>query len=99
MPVLWPYEVSAVLARAQIRDLVPAQKLAEFLEDLAAMNITIDVDSAQHVLTDVHALAVRYWLTTYDASYLELALRRNLPLATLDDALRAAAKAAGLTVL
>jgi hypothetical protein len=36
------------------------------------------------VLTEVYSLATRYRLTAYDASYLELALRRNLPLATLD---------------
>ena len=99
VPVLWRYEVSAVLARAQIRNLLPAQKVAEFLEDLATVNITVDMDSVQRVLTDVHAMAVRYRLTTYDASYLELALRRGLPLATLDAELRAACQAAGVTVL
>ena len=51
------------------------------------------------MLTSVHALALQYRLTSYDAAYLELAQRRNLPLATLDDELREACQAAGVTVL
>jgi predicted nucleic acid-binding protein len=44
-------------------------------------------------------LAERHRLTTYDAAYLELALRLALPLATLDEALRRAAVAERLPVL
>ena len=53
----------------------------------------------EHVFTDVHRLALSYRLTSYDAAYLELAIRLNLPLATLDDELIRAARAAGVTVL
>lgn len=59
VPVLWRYEVSAVLARAQIRALLPAQTVAEFLRSLAALDIRIDEASAGHVLTDVHRLALQ----------------------------------------
>ncbi|HEY1935771.1 MAG TPA: type II toxin-antitoxin system VapC family toxin [Acetobacteraceae bacterium] len=99
VPVLWRYEVSAVLARAQVRDLLPAPRAAEFLEDLAALNITVDLDGIQRILAEVHAIAIRYRLTAYDASYLELALRRDLPIATLDAELRDACRTAGVTVL
>lgn len=99
VPILWRYEVSAVLARAQIRDLLTARKAIEFLEDLDALSITVDLDGARRILTDVHHIALRYRLTSYDASYLELALRRDLPLATLDAELREACRAAGVTVL
>jgi predicted nucleic acid-binding protein len=98
-PILWRYEVSAVLVRAQIKEHLAARKAAEFLDDLAALNITVDMGGARRILTDVHAAAVRYRLTTYDASYLELALRRNLPLATLDAELRKACAVAGVAVL
>ena len=47
-------------------------------------------------LTDVHRVATVYHLTSYDPAYLELALRRSLPLATLDGELLAACKAVGL---
>jgi predicted nucleic acid-binding protein len=96
VPLLWRYEVSAVLSRAQNRGLLPALKAEEFLEDLAALAIVVDVEGADRILTDVHRIATVYHLTSYDAAYLELALRRNMPLATLDDELLAACKAAGL---
>lgn len=84
---------------AQMRALLPARQVTDFLRNLAALDIRIDDDGAGRVLTDVHRLALQYRLTSYDAAYLELAQRRNLPLATLDDELRAAAAAAGVTVL
>ena len=99
VPLLWRYEVSAVLARAETKGVLSALKTAEFLEDLAALDIRVDDESANRVLTDVHRIAVRYRLTSYDAAYLELALRRDLPLATLDADLLAASKAAGVVAV
>jgi predicted nucleic acid-binding protein len=98
VPILWRYEVSAVLARAEIKGLLTAGKAAEFFENLAAMKIVVDIESADRVLTDVYRLATLHRLTAYDASYLELALRRKLPVATLDAELRNACGAAGVTV-
>lgn len=63
------------------------------------MNIIIDSESSDHILTDVHRLAMAYRLTSYDASYLELAQRKNLPLATLDGELIAASIASGVALL
>ncbi len=97
--MLWRYEVSAVLARAEIKGLLTASKVAAFLKRLAALDIRVDPESAVRVLTGVHTLAVRHQLTSYDAAYLELALHRQLPLATLDEELLAACKAAGGTLL
>ena len=99
VPVLWRYEVRSVLARGQIRGFLPAVKSKTFLDSLTDLAINVDADSAGNVLTSVHALALQYRLTSYDAAYLELAQRRNLPLATLDDELREACQAAGVTVL
>jgi predicted nucleic acid-binding protein len=96
VPLLWRYEVSAVLSRAQNRGLLAARKVEEFLEDLAALAIVVDMEGASRILTDVHRIATVYRLTSYDAAYLELALRRNLPLATLDEELLEACKAAGI---
>jgi predicted nucleic acid-binding protein len=99
VPVLWRYEVSAVLAKSQKDGILTAQRVDEFLATLDKLNITVDPDSSDHILTDVHRLAVAYRLTSYDASYLELALRKGLPLATLDDELIAASKASGVALL
>ncbi len=99
MPLLWRYEVSAVLSRAQNKGLLTARKATEFLEDIAALTIIVDMDGANRILSDVHRVATRYRLTFYDASYLELALRTNLPLATLDAELLNACTSAGVTTL
>ena len=96
VPVLWPYEVSSVLARAQNKGTIPAQEVTDFIEDLAALPIRIDDESSQRIFTDVHRLAVHYRLTSYDAAYLELAQRLGLPLATLDAELIAACRNAGI---
>jgi len=99
VPVLWRYEASAVLVRAQMKGLLPAGKDAQFLSRLADLAIHVDPESAHQVFARVHALALQYRLTSYDAAYLELALRRKLPLASLDDELLTAARAAGVAIL
>jgi predicted nucleic acid-binding protein len=99
VPVMWRYEVSAVLAKAQKTGIIAKRKADTFLEQLQKLNITMDGESAERILTDVHRLAVTYRLTSYDAAYLELAVRRKLPLATLDAELLNACKLSGETVL
>jgi predicted nucleic acid-binding protein len=99
VPPLWRYEVSAVLARAEIKGLLTTRKAEEFIEDLNAFDIRLDEQDADRVLKDVRRLAVLYRLTSYDAAYLELALRKSLPLATLDGELLTACQAAGAAVL
>ena len=99
VPVLWFYEASAVLSRAQNNGTLAASKAAQFIAELQSLNITTDPDSAARVFTDVHRVALAYRLTSYDAAYLELAMRQSLPLATLDDDLIQASKAAGVPVL
>jgi predicted nucleic acid-binding protein len=99
VPVLWFYEASAVLSRAQNIGTLIASKAAEFITELQSPRITADDAGVERVLTDVHRLALAYRLTSYDAAYLELAIRLNLPLATLDDELIRAAGVAGIPVL
>ena len=59
-------------------------KVSALLTTLQSLNIRLDRDGADYILTDVHRLAVAHRLTSYDAAYLELAMRKKLPLATLD---------------
>lgn len=99
VPVLWRYEVSAVLAKAQKDGILTGEKIRAFLGALGSLNIAIDPESADHILSDVHRIAVTYRLTSYDAAYMELAIRRKLPLATLDNQLIRACKAAGHALL
>ena len=96
VPVLWLYEVVSVLAKAQRTASITADKAHGFLEDLRSLDITVDDESVGYIFGDVHRLAVEHGLSGYDAAYLELAIRKGLPLATLDEDLQKAAKTAGI---
>lgn len=89
-PTVWPLEVGNVIARAESRNLLPETRSAEFLALLQDMAIEIELRSSERALTDRLQLARRHKLSTCDASYLELALREGLPLATNDIDLRKA---------
>ena len=97
VPALWFLEVANALLTAERRGrLTPAQTL-EVLTRLAAL--PAERDSVAVSPTAVLALARAQRLTAYDAAYLELAIRRELPLATLDEELRRAGQAAGVPLL
>lgn len=95
VPAVWPLEVGNVIARAEARNLLQEARSAGFLALLRDMAIEVDARSPAFALTDTLQLARRHGLSTYDASYLELALRESVPLATNDTALRKAIKKAG----
>jgi len=71
----------------------------ESLADLDLLPVSIDPETDRQAWGATLQLAVASGLTLYDASYLELAIRRNLPLASLDQELRAAAKASGVKLM
>lgn len=96
VPVTWGLEVSNVIARAEVKELVTEARSEAFLEMLEGVDIVADAATFSHALSDTVHLARRYRLSAYDASYLELALREGLPLATLDEDLQKAAKRAGV---
>lgn len=96
VPVTWGLEVANVIARAEAKGLVTEARSGAFLEMLEDVDIEVDTATFQHTLSDTLQLARRYQLSSYDASYLELALRQGIPLATLDDDLRKAAKKTGV---
>ena len=95
VPCVWTLEVGNVIVRAEAKGLLQEARSAEFLGILQDMSIETDPRSTTHALGDTIQLARRYGLSTYDASYLELALREGLPLATNDQALRKALAVAG----
>jgi predicted nucleic acid-binding protein len=99
VPELWKIEVANCLSQGVRRSRIDSKERAAALADLAAMSITVDRQSGKHVWDETLALADKHSLTVYDATYLELALRLVLPLATLDKDLRRAAKQEGLALL
>jgi predicted nucleic acid-binding protein len=96
VPVTWGLEVANVLARGEAKAVLTEAQSEAFLEMLAAAPIEADDATYSQSLADTLHLARRYRLSAYDASYLELALRAGLPLATLDEALAGAARKAGV---
>jgi predicted nucleic acid-binding protein len=96
VPVTWGLEVANVIAKAEARALVTEARSGAFLEMLEGVDIVVDSATFAHALSDTLQLARRYKLSSYDASYLELPLRLGMPLATLDDDLRKAARKAGV---
>lgn len=92
VPGLWRLEVANVLEMNVRRKRHDAAFCDATLSDLAQLPIQVDADTDRHAWSETLRLAERHQLTLYDAAYLELALRRNLPLATLVEDLRTAAK-------
>lgn len=99
VPAVWALEVGNVIVRAERQHQLQEARSAEFLSLLGEMAIIIDEPGSQHALGAVLQLARRFKLSTYDATYLELALRLSMPLATLDPDLRRAARRTGVPVV
>ena len=97
VPTHFHLEVTNGLLAGWRRGRLTAEHVRTAIVALEALPIEIDPDTALLAFSGVWPLAVQHRLTTYDAAYLELALRRRLPLATLDTALERAARAAGVT--
>jgi predicted nucleic acid-binding protein len=96
VPSLWRYEVANGLLMAQRRQRIEASQRDAVLKQLDNLDIRPDKEADTFVWPTTVGLADRHGLTVYDATYLELAQRRRLPLATLDQALRRAATAAAV---
>src|SRR4030081_2315389 len=92
-PGIWRLEVANILEMGVRRGRHDADFRDSTLADLALLPIRLDPETDQQAWGATARLAERHRLTLYDATYLELALRRGLPLATLDQGLRAAGTA------
>lgn len=98
VPAHWKLEVANSFRTALRKGRVNREYRDLSLQDLSRLAIEVDADTALHAWEATLELADEFGLTPYDAAYLELALRRELPLATLDKALRAAGMKAGATL-
>jgi predicted nucleic acid-binding protein len=99
VPSIWPLEIANVLAIGERKGRTNQAKISQFLRLLDALPITIDALTGEKAFTDVLTLARTHKLTSYDAAYLELALREGLPLATLDEGLKRVALNLGVNIL
>lgn len=96
VPSLWPVEVGSALLTATRRRRIATEEWSTICANLEAFPIEIDPVSPSHAWGATLDLAHKHNLSAYDAMYLELAVRLQLPLATLDRKLRAAGRDAGI---
>ena len=99
VPNLWRLEIANVLLLAERRGRLDKLGVEQRLGLLAALPISIDADTDAHAWNDTILLARAERLTLYDAAYLELAIRRDVALASLDRDLRRAARRMGVAIL
>jgi predicted nucleic acid-binding protein len=96
VPTLWPLEVANILLVGERRGRISQADSATFVGLLEGLPIRIDDETSEHAMKASLNLARAQNLSVYDAAYLELAMRRGLPIATLDAKLKAAAAAVGV---
>jgi predicted nucleic acid-binding protein len=98
-PSIWSLEVANGLRSAERRGRIDEREIPGVVRLLTALPIAIEAGSLERALGDVLQLARALGLSTYDAAYVDIALRKGLPLATADDYLAQAAVAAGALLL
>lgn len=99
VPAIWPFEVANVLVLAERRRRITPAESTDFLNRLEGLAIEIDEVIPARAFARVVDLAREHRLTAYDASYLELAMRLGVPLATKDGPLSLAARGLGVSVI
>jgi len=87
VPSIWPLEVENVLLVAELRNRLSEADSARFIALLTELPITIEQESPERMMREILALAREHQISSYDASYLDLAMRKGVPIATLDNGL------------
>jgi predicted nucleic acid-binding protein len=98
-PAIWPLEVANALVIAEWGKRISEAQVISQLSDLRRLPVLIEPMDLARAFDQILSVARQRHLTEYDAAYLELALRRALPLATLDKQLRRAASQAGIPLV
>jgi predicted nucleic acid-binding protein len=99
VPAWWYVELANVLALAEKNGRIDSARVAEFIALVEGFKVEVDNEAPQRAFSHLLPLCRTHKLTSYDAIYLDLAVRRQLPLATLDEPLRKAAKKLGVKLL
>ena len=98
VPSVWPLEVGNGILVAERRGRMAHADAVQFLTLLQELPIAVKPEAPERMLGEIIALAREQGLSSYDASYLDLAMRLGLPLATQDEALRQAATRCGVQI-
>jgi predicted nucleic acid-binding protein len=99
VPSIWPLEVGNVLLVAERKKSLSEADSTRFVALLSELPIMIEQEPPERMMKEILALAREHQLSTYDASYLDLAMRKGLAIATLDSTLIAAAKRSQVPII
>lgn len=99
VPSRWSLEVLNGLLQAHKRGRIAELAIKEYLAILFSFRLIVDRTSDLQRSNGIRELALKHRLTSYDAAYLELAIRLKLPIATFDEELKKAAASEGLSLL
>lgn len=99
VPSLWSLEIANSLVVAVRRSRIEYSAIADIINMYSSLNILIDYETPDYGFKTILPLSHKENLSSYDAAYLELAMRLKLPLATKDDQLKKAAKKCGVVTL
>ncbi len=98
VPTIWPLEIANALLVAERKKRIAPSEVGQFISLLLELGFRVDTATSTQAFGDIHSLARAHGLSVYDAAYLELAMREGLPIATSDDALKRAARKAGVAL-
>jgi predicted nucleic acid-binding protein len=99
VPQLFWYEISNVFKKAVVRQRIESEDIPMMLEAVEKMNLNTDTILGANYTATLFTLACEYNLTCYDAVYLELAIRAQAIVGTLDSNLKEACIKAGIQTL
>ena len=99
VPSIWPLEVVNVLIVAERKKRLRQADSVRFITLLSQLPIIVEYERTGTIMNDLLVLARANNLSSYDASYLDLSMRRGLPIATMDTRLIKAAKKSNVPVI
>jgi predicted nucleic acid-binding protein len=99
VPAIWPLEIVNVLLVAERRERLQESDSVRFIYLLSQLPIVVDRTWPERTMKDLLAIGRANSLSSYDAAYLELAMRQGLPIATLDNKLLEAARRVDIPML
>jgi len=99
VPALWYFEMTNILGLGLRRKRISEAELVQAVVRIAALGLTVENHIWPEDANSIFVLMERHALTGYDAAYLQLAIHKQLPLATLDRELSRAARTEGLQLI
>lgn len=96
VPAIWAVEVTNALLVGERRKRIRQPEVRRFIDLVKNLRVIEDGQAYANTLSNILPLGREHNLSAYDAAYLDVAVRRELPLATLDSALQRACTAAGI---